>query len=113
MLKCFVPAVLFLVIVLMGPSLNQPLAAGNGEAVFESLKCTSCHKPDQKTVATALADIAKAYGSEDKLVRFFKGESKMILESEKPGMMKGQMAKLSALSDEDKASLAQYIMSFK
>lgn len=112
MRKCFATAALFLVLPFVGLFPGHPLAA-DGEAVFTSLKCAACHKPDQKTVAVPLADIAKAYGTEDKLVLFFKGGSKMIIESEKSGMMKGQMGKLLGLSDGDKASLAQYILSFK
>ena len=47
------------------------------------------------------------------MVSFFKGESPMIIESTKSGMMKGQLKNLGALSDEDKKALADYILSFK
>ena len=29
-------------------------SAGDGEALFESLKCGACHKPDQKAAAISL-----------------------------------------------------------
>ncbi len=88
-------------------------SAGSGEALFVSLKCAACHKPDLKATAVPLAELAKAYGDPAKLVSFFKGESPMIIESTKSGMMKGQLKNLGALSDEDKKALADYILSFK
>jgi cytochrome c len=88
-------------------------SAGNGEALFESLKCGACHKPDQKAAAIPLKEIAKAYQEQVKLVTYFKGESPMIIESSKGGMMKGQSKNLAALPDEDKKALADYILSFK
>ena len=88
-------------------------SAGNGEDLFTSLKCGACHKPDVVAKAVPLTELAKAYGDEAKLVSFFKGESPMIIESTKSGMMKGQLKNLGALSDEDKKALADYILSFK
>jgi cytochrome c len=87
--------------------------AGNGEALFASLKCGACHKPDQKATAVSLRDIARAYQDQAKLVPFFKGDGTFIIESTRSGMMKGQMKHLEALSDEDKKALADYILSFK
>jgi cytochrome c551/c552 len=101
------------VCIAVSATLSGRLHAAGGEAVFESLHCGSCHKPNLKTVAVGLSEIAKAYGTEEKLVGFFKGESKMIVQSEKPGMMKGQLGKLEALSGDDQKSLAEYILSFK
>ena len=88
-------------------------SAGNGETLFQSLKCGSCHKPDQKSTAIPLNEIAKAYQDQAKLVGFFRGESPMVIESSKGGMMKGQMSHLAALSDDEKKALADYILSFK
>jgi cytochrome c len=87
--------------------------AGNGETLFQSLKCGACHKPDQKATAIPLSEIARAFQDQTKLVSFFKGESPMIIESPKAGMMKGQMKPLGALSEEEKKALADYILSFK
>jgi hypothetical protein len=47
------------------------------------------------------------------LVKFFKGEIKPIIESEKWGMMRPQLEKIKALPDQDKEALADYILSFK
>ncbi|MCE5243105.1 MAG: c-type cytochrome [Syntrophobacteraceae bacterium] len=88
-------------------------SAADGRAVFDSLKCGSCHKPGEKSVAVSLAQIARAYETPEQLGGFFKGESKPIIESEKPGMMKGQMPKLGALSAEEQKALAEYILGFK
>jgi cytochrome c551/c552 len=91
----------------------QYSSAGNGEALFDSLKCGACHKPDRKTTAVSLAEIARTYQDQAKLASFFKGESQMIVESTKSGMMKGQLKHLQALSDQDKNALADYILGFK
>jgi cytochrome c551/c552 len=87
--------------------------AGDGGAIFESLTCSRCHKPDKKAAAVSLAEIAKTYGDNEKLVKFLKGETKPLIESEKWGMMKGQFSKITPLSDQEKSDLAEYILSFK
>lgn len=96
----------------VGVSMRSASAA-DGRAVFDSLKCGSCHKPEEKSVAVSLAQIAKAYESPEQLAGFFKGGAKPVIESEKPGMMKGQMSKLGALSAEEQKALADYILGFK
>jgi cytochrome c551/c552 len=88
-------------------------AAADGQAVFNSLHCGSCHKPKKKTVGASLSEIAKQYSDGEKLVQFFKGEGKPIIETNKPMIMERQMGKLAALSDEDKMALAEYILGFK
>lgn len=103
-------AVLFLAHV--GPQVRVA-ASADGETVFSSMRCGSCHKIDKKATAAALKEIAKAYGDSEKLVKYFNGESQPIIESDKPGMMKGQLGKLRPLSVEDKKALADYMMTFK
>ncbi len=93
-------------------------AAGNaadvdGAAVFTSLKCGMCHKPDKKAAAISLAEIDQTYSDKEKLVKFFKGEIKPLIESEKWGMMRPQLDKIKALPDPEKDALAGYVMSFK
>lgn len=87
--------------------------AADGATLFESLKCGSCHKPQEKAAGVSLADIAKAYPDTAKMVAFFKGETPFLIESTKTGMMKGQMKNLAALPDEDKKVLSDYILSFR
>ena len=88
-------------------------AAADGAKVFETLKCGMCHKPDKKAAAISLAEIVRTYSDRDKLIKFFKGETKPLIESDKWGMMRGQLEKIKALPDEDKEALADYILSFK
>ena len=88
-------------------------AAADGAALFERLKCSMCHKPDKKAAAIPLAEIAQTYSDRDKLVKFFKGDLKPLVESEKWGMMRGPLEKIKALPEEDKEALADYILSFK
>lgn len=88
-------------------------AAGEGAAVFESLKCGMCHKPDKKAAAVSLAEIAKAYPDKEKLLKLFTGETKPVIESDKWGMMRGQLTKIQGLNDQEKDDLVEYIMTFK
>jgi cytochrome c len=39
-------------------------AADDGEALFTKNKCSSCHKPDSKSVGPALKDIAAKYAAD-------------------------------------------------
>lgn len=103
-------ALLFLILLAISP--NRSFAA-SGEEVFNTLRCDSCHKPDQKATAVPLTQIAKAYPDAEKLANFLKGESKPLIETERPGMMRGQLKKLEAVPDEEKKALADYILTFK
>ncbi len=87
--------------------------AAEGAEIFATLKCGMCHKPDKKAAAISLAEIVQTYSDKAKLVSFFKGEMKPLIESEKWGMMRGQLEKIKALPDRDKEALADYILSFK
>ncbi len=109
----FVPIIAFVCCLCF---LQPGSAAGekSGAEVFESLKCGVCHKPDVEVPAGfSLAQIAKAYQTKDKLVEFMTSGFNPIMESEKKGMMKGQMSKLTALGKEEREALADYIMKFK
>jgi cytochrome c551/c552 len=87
--------------------------AADGAEIFVTLKCGMCHKPDKKAAAISLAEIVQTYSDKARLVKFFKGELKPLIESEKWGMMRGQLEKIKALPDQDKEALADYILSFK
>src|SRR5208337_1019763 len=87
--------------------------AADGAEIFAALKCGLCHKPDKNTAAISLAVVVRTYSDKATLVKFFKGEMKPLIESEKWGMMRGQLDKIKALPDEDKEALAGYILSFK
>jgi len=87
--------------------------AAEGAETFATLKCGMCHKPDKKAAAISLAEIVQTYSDKAKLVKFFKGELKPLIESEKWGMMRGQLERIKALPEQDKEALADYILSFK
>jgi cytochrome c551/c552 len=89
------------------------LLAGDGQALVDSMKCGSCHKPDQKGAGVSLKEIAKVYQDPAKLLSYFKGESPMIIESAKANMMQGPLKNLKALPDEDKKAMSDYILTFK
>jgi len=86
--------------------------AGEGEVLFQSLHCGSCHKPEEKAEGTPLVQIAQTYGNKEKLLKYFQGEAEPLIQWGKPAMMKGQLKKIQALSDEQKTALADYILGF-
>src|SRR5690242_4956447 len=91
----------FVLALALSLSIPTRTPAADGAAVFTSLRCDSCHKPDSKLTGASLKDIVAAYGGDrEKLIKFFNGESKAIIETDKPGMMRGQIPKIKALSDE-------------
>lgn len=98
-------------ILVLGFGMNA--IGGEAPQAYDNLKCGMCHKPDRKAAGVSLAEIAKTYQDRDKLVKFFKGESKPLIESERWGMMRGQLAKIEELQDKDKEVLADYVLSFK
>ena len=103
-----------LVMVLFGlHCIPNKSSAGNGEAVFESLKCGACHKQDQRAVAISLKEIANTFKDQETLITYFKGGIPAITESTRAGMMKGQLKNIQALPEADEKALADYILSFK
>jgi cytochrome c551/c552 len=84
-----------------------------GEEVFSRLKCALCHKPDKKTASISLKQIAQTYSDKDKLVKFFDGGEKPLIESENWGMMLQQLEKIKVLPEKDKEALADYILNSK
>ena len=86
-------------------------AGADGTAVFERLGCGHCHKALGQGAAPTLAAISRAYeGDREKIIRFFTGKEKSIFRPESSGKMTERMGMIQALSDEDKAALAGYIL---
>ena len=86
--------------------------AEQGEDVFKSLRCGTCHKPDTGKVNPSLKEMAKAYqGKEGQLLGFLKGEAKSIINVEKAGKMEKYVEKTKALKDEERKALADFILS--
>lgn len=86
--------------------------ADEGEAIFKSQGCMTCHKKESSSkVNPSLTDISQAYqGKEDQLIKYLKGESEAIVKPEKSSMMKRQIEKTKKLSDADLKLLADYML---
>jgi cytochrome c len=85
--------------------------ADEGETIFKSQGCISCHKKESASkVNPSLSVISQAYqGKEEQLNRYLKGESEAIVRPEKSNLIKRHIEKTKALSDSDRKSLADYI----
>ena len=88
--------------------------AADGEKIFKSKGCASCHQPAADTVGPSLKKIAQAYaGKEDQLVKFLKGQAPAIVDPAKAAIMKAQLTAIKGLSDAELKALAQYMLKFK
>ena len=87
--------------------------ADEGETIFKSQGCMSCHKKESTSkVNPSLTDIATAYqGKEEQLIKYLKGDSEAIVRPEKANLMKRHIEKTKMLSEEDRKALADYILS--
>ena len=87
--------------------------ADEGETIFKSLGCMSCHKKEGTSkVNPSLTEISRAYqGKEERLVNYLKGESEAIVRPEKSNLMKRKIEKTKNLSDADRKALADFILS--
>jgi len=86
--------------------------ADEGESIFKSQGCMSCHKKESTSkVNPSLAEISMAYqGKEEQLTKYLKGESEAIVRPEKASLMKRYIEKTKKLSDADRKSLADYLL---
>jgi cytochrome c len=84
-----------------------------GEAIFESNGCISCHKHKGTSGSfPSLSELAKAYkGKKEQLIQYLKGEAHPIIEPEKAGTMKRQLEKTKAMSDSERTALADFMLS--
>ena len=88
------------------------LCAEDGEAIFDSLRCNACHKPDTGKAMPSLKIIAAAYeGKEDRLLSYFKGDSEPVVNPEKKGIMRLYIEKTKDLEDDQRKALADFILS--
>ena len=92
-------------------AMNTALAE-EGEAIFKSLGCISCHKKESTSkVNPSLTEISQAYqGKEEQLIKYLKGESEPIVRPEKASLMKPKIEKTKSLSDADLKALAEYLV---
>jgi cytochrome c len=60
----------------------------------------------------SLPDLAKAYkGKKEQLIKFLKGEAPSIVRPERSATMKRQVEKTKAMSDSERAALADFMLS--
>ena len=87
--------------------------ADEGETIFTSQGCMSCHKKEGTSkVNPSLTELSQAYQSkEEQLIKYLKGESEPIVRPEKAGLMKSKIEKTKNLSDADRKALADFILS--
>ncbi len=92
-------------------AMNTALA-DEGEAIFKSLGCISCHKKESTSkVNPSLTEISQAYqGKEEQLIKYLKGESEPIVRPEKASLMKRKIEKTKSLSDADLKALIDYLL---
>ena len=88
--------------------------ADDGEAIFKSQGCMSCHKKEGTSkVNPSLTEISQVYqGKKEQLVKYLKGESEAIVRPEKSNLMKRKLEKTKNLSDADRKALADFILSY-
>jgi cytochrome c len=85
-----------------------------GEAVFRTLHCNGCHKPEGKGVGISLSKIAKGYaGQASRLNDYLAGESEAMLNPAKARIMARYIKKTKKLSHAQRKSLTDYLLSFK
>lgn len=88
-------------------------ANDQGEEIFKSKGCVFCHKSGSASgTIPSLPELAKAYkGKKEQLIRYFKGEAQPIVKPERSVTMKRQIEKTKALSDSERAALADFMLS--
>jgi cytochrome c len=86
--------------------------ADEGETIFKSQGCMSCHKKESTSkVNPSLTEIATAYqGKDAQLVKYLMGESQAIVRPEKANLMRRHIEKTKKLSDTDRRALADYLL---
>ncbi len=86
--------------------------ASEGEKIFKSKGCGTCHKANINTVGPSLKHIAEVYRQKNgDLVAYLKGNADAIVDPAKAAMMKNYLKPLKHLSDEQIKALADFIMS--
>ena len=108
----YLPVVMFPLLLVFSLSVG---AGEGGEALFKSLGCMSCHNPEKASkVNPSLVEIAQAYQDRPvELAAYFNGHGEAIVRPEKAGMMKRYVEKTKALTDAQRAALADYIVAYR
>lgn len=101
-------------LIVLGILLIAPCGFGaeNGETLFKAMGCMSCHHPQKSSrINPSIADIAQAYqGKKQQLVGYLNGQADAIVKPEKAALMKRHVKKTQALTDEERTTLADFIL---
>jgi cytochrome c len=95
-------------------SVTAVFSADNpGEKIFKSKGCIFCHKlKGPSGTIPSLSELAKAYkGKKEQLIRYLKGDGKPIIKPERAVTMKRQLEKTKAMSDSDRSSMVDFMLS--
>jgi len=88
--------------------------AADGEKIFKSKGCASCHQPTADTVGPSLKKIAQAYaGKKDQLIKFLKGQAPAIVDPKKEAIMRAQLSMIKNLPDDQLEALADFMLKHK
>lgn len=97
-------------------SLHADSAAG--EKLFKKKGCSACHNPTKDQLKSGLgpslvmvSEAYKAADGKDGLTTFLLGKGKPIVAPKKFAIMRGQLSGTKKMSDEERANLADYILS--
>ena len=85
-----------------------------GADLFKASACVACHQEDRKIVGPSLKDIAAGYiDNTEGLIAFLAGEGEAIIDPSQAAVMAPQIEVTKAMSNEERTSIADYIMSTK
>jgi cytochrome c len=86
-------------------------AAVDGAEIFKKNSCPICHKETKDAIGPSLKTIAEFYKNNPKqLELFLKGQADPIVWPDRFDMMKTQMGKFKAMSDEELKALIDFIL---
>lgn len=89
---------------------SSPSPATTGQAVFEDLRCTTCHRADRDGVGPSLESMADAYAGDAAAVEaYFRGDKEARLDRGRAAMMRDPLSKVRELDSEKRSSLAAFL----
>ncbi|WP_457621615.1 c-type cytochrome [Persephonella sp.] len=95
-------------------SASTAYAAVDGKELFNNKtnRCAICHKETKDAIGPSLKTIAEYYrNNPEQLKAFFRGEAEPIIWPDRFNMMRPQMGKLKAMTDEEINALVEFILS--
>lgn len=99
------------------PEQAAELTVADGEALFTSKTCTTCHQPDTKVIGPSIKDINAKYSENNaSIVAFLKGETSPIVDTD-PAQVAIMKANLDSfvkdLSEAELKAIEKYMLSVK